>query len=111
MRCHRNERRRFGVHIELFAARRVMLVAPGVGVAPPRVRDGAYVRGGRCSYPLRTREPTGVVEVEATGRPKTLGDMFAVWGQPLSRRRMAGFRGQARALVGGRPWPRDPWHV
>jgi hypothetical protein len=96
------------VHVELFAARRVVLVAPGIGIAPPRTRDGAYVRGGRCTYPLRTREPTGVVEVEAGGRTKRLGDLFAVWGQPLSRKRMAGFKGPVRAYVGGRRWRRDP---
>jgi hypothetical protein len=96
------------VHLELFAARRVVLVPPGIGIAPPRTRDGAYVRGGRCSYPVRTREPTGVVEVETNGRPKTLGDLFAVWGQPLSRRRMAGFSGSVSAYVGGRHWRADP---
>ncbi len=108
LRCTRGERRRFGIHLELFAARRVVLVAPGIGVSPPRTREGAYVRGGRCSYPLRTREPTGVVEVEADGRPKTLGDLFAVWGQPLSKRRMAGFRGPVSAFVGGRRYSGDP---
>jgi hypothetical protein len=107
MRCDRDERRRFGVHIELFAARRVVLVAPGIGVAPPRVRDGAYVRGGRCWYPLRTREPTGVIEVEE-GAPRTLGDLFALWGQPLGPRRLAGFRGQVEAYMGGRRRHGDP---
>src|SRR5438046_2534422 len=47
---------RFGVHLELFANRRVVIVPAGIGMAPPLVRDGAYVRGGRCSYALRTRE-------------------------------------------------------
>ncbi|MEA2468603.1 MAG: hypothetical protein QOJ57_2729 [Thermoleophilaceae bacterium] len=108
LRCARADPPRYGVHLELFAGRRVVLVAPGIGIAPPRTRDGAYVRGGRCSYPLRTREPTGVVEVEAGGRPKTLGDLFAIWGQPLSRKRMAGFEGRVRAYVAGRRWHRDP---
>jgi hypothetical protein len=107
MRCDRDERRRFGVHIELFAARRVVLVAPGIGVAPPRVRDGAYVRGGRCWYPLRTREPTGVIEVEEDA-PRTLGDLFALWGKPLGPRRLAGFRGEVEAYVGGRRRHGDP---
>jgi hypothetical protein len=96
------------VHLELFAARRVVLVAPGVGVAPPRRRDGAYVRGGRCTYPVFTREPTGLVEVETGGRPKTLGDLFAVWGQPLGKRRMAGFKGEVSAFVAGRRQHADP---
>lgn len=109
MRCSRAERGRFGVHLELFARRRVMIVAPGIGIAPPRTRAGAYVRGGRCSYPARTREPTGVIEVEEGARLR-LGDLFALWGQPLSPGRLAGFRGPVEAYVGGvrrRGDPRD----
>jgi hypothetical protein len=105
--CWKAQHPRFGVHIELFAARRVVLVAPGIGIAPPRVRRGAYVSGGRSTYPVRTREPTGVVEVHRHVRV-TLGDLFAVWGQPLGRRRLAGFRGRVSAYVGGRPWRGDP---
>jgi hypothetical protein len=108
LRCAPDKRHpaRYGVHLELFAAARVVLIPPGIGIAPPRSRSGAYVSGGRCSYPLRTREPTGVVEVSATGL--TLGNLFAVWGQPLSRRRMARFHGRVRAYLDGRPWPGAP---
>lgn len=106
LRCSRGGARRFGVHLELFAAKRVVLIPPGIGIAPPRRRNGAYVRRGRCSYPIRTREPTGVIEAEGPGR--TLGQLFAVWGQPLSRTRMAGFRGRVMAFVGGKRWGGDP---
>ena len=84
-----------------------MIVAAGIGIAEPHRRDGAYVRGGRCSYPLRTREPTGVVEVEH-GPARTLGDLFELWGRPLSRRRIASFSGRVDAYVGGRRWRGDP---
>src|SRR3954454_17644402 len=57
LRCTRARATRYGVHLELFAGRRVVLIPPGVGIAPPRKRACAYVSGGRCSYPLRTREP------------------------------------------------------
>jgi hypothetical protein len=110
MRCSRAERARFGVHLELFAARRVVIVAPGIGVAPPRTRAGAYVRGGRCFYPARTREPTGVIEVEDGARLR-LGDLFALWGQPLGPGRLAGFRGRVEAYVGGRAWRGDPREI
>jgi hypothetical protein len=97
---------RHGVHLELFAARHVVVVPAGIGIAPPRRADGAYIRGGRCSYAVSTREPTGVIEV-AGGRP-TLGDLFAVWGQPLRRARFAGFSGTVRAYVDGRRWHGHP---
>jgi hypothetical protein len=52
----------------------------------------------------------GVVEFVAAVRP-TLGDLFAVWGQPLSRRRLAGFRArgadEVKAWIGGRRWHGD----
>ncbi|MCW2953031.1 MAG: hypothetical protein JWQ48_2201, partial [Conexibacter sp.] len=117
LRCRRDPGRRRFAHLELFAAGRVVPIPPGIGIAPPLVRAGAYVRGGRCSYPVRTTEPTGLLSVRAGGGGEhaptvTLGGLFDVWGQPLSRRRMASFRGSARdpvrAYVGGRRWRGDP---
>jgi len=79
---------RHGVHLELFARNRVVIVPAGIS--------------SRC---LRTRWPIGVIE--ARGR-QTLGDFFRVWGQPLSPTRLAGFRTTAarpvRAYVSGRRW-------
>src|SRR6185312_8217339 len=57
---------------------------------------GAYVRGGRCSYAVRTSEPTGLLELRRGAR-LTLGDLFAVWGQPLGPRRLGAFRAPVRA--------------
>ncbi len=83
--------RRFQVHLELYANRRVVIVPPGIGVA------------AGCSYPARTRTPTGVVEV-TRGSRLDLGDLFRLWGQPLGAHRLASFRSTApvRAYVGGR---------
>jgi hypothetical protein len=94
-------------HIEVFANRRVVIVPAGIGVAPPLVREGGFVRRGRCSYPLRTVEPTGVVELDPRLRP-TLGELFALWGQPLSARRLLSFSGRVRAYVAGKPWRESP---
>jgi hypothetical protein len=110
LRCTREQRSRVGVHLELFANRRVVIVPPGVGIAPPRTHRGAYITAGRCEYPAITIEPTGVVQVARGGRI-TLGDLFAIWGQPLSSSRLAGFtapRGAVvSAFVGGRRWAGD----
>ena len=112
--CARPGRRPFGVHLEVFANRRDVVIPAGIGVAPPRRRDGAYVSGGRCRYPLRTVEPTGLIEVES-GRRLTLGDFFDVWGQPLTRRRVLGFRARAGSpvavFVNGRRWAGSPRSV
>ena len=65
--------------------------------------------GGRCLYGLRTREPTGVVEV-GKARGLTVGDLFHVWGQPLGTHRMAGFGSSRPVLVfvNGRRLHGDP---
>jgi hypothetical protein len=107
--CASASPRRFRVHVELFARKLVLLLPAGIGVSPPLRREGAYVLGGRCVYPLRTREPTGVIEVGAA-RPVTVGDLFRVWGQPLSAERLAGFRtaGRVQAYVNGRRVDGDP---
>jgi hypothetical protein len=106
--CSQSSPMRLRVHLELFAHKRVLIVPAGIGVAPPVERDGVYVLGGRCLYPLRTREPTGVVEVAATGL--RVGDLFRIWGQPLGPRRLAGFTSSRPllAFVNGRRYRGDP---
>ena len=109
--CAARDVPRFGVHLEVFAHGRVVIVPAGIGIAPPRRTGGPYVLSGRCSYPVRTREPSGVVEVARSVR-LTLGHVFAVWGQPLGPRRLAGFSAQAgkwvRVYLNGRRLDVDP---
>ena len=111
LRCVRSQGRRIGVHLELFARGRVVIVPAGVGVAPPLRSSGPYVVSGRCSYAVQTRAPTGVIEVAASSR-LTLGAFFTVWGLPLGPRALAGFRARpgehVRAYVDGRSWKGDP---
>ncbi len=80
--------RRYGVHLELFARNRVIIVPAGIH--------------HRC---MRTRWPVGIVEMR--GR-HTLGDFFRVWGQPLSKTRLVGFQTSparpVRAYIAGRRW-------
>jgi hypothetical protein len=101
----------YGAHLEIFARGLDVVIPAGVGVAPPRRRDGAYVRGGRCEYPARTYEPTGLIEIDS-GRRLTVGQFFDLWGQALARRRLLGFRASRRgavlAYVNGQRWSGDP---
>jgi len=84
VRCAKSKR--YGVHLELFARNRVIIVPAGI------------------DHPcMRTRWPVGIVEVRGC---HTLGDFFRVWGQPLSRTRLVGFKTRndrpVRAYVNGR---------
>jgi hypothetical protein len=107
LRCGPPDGRRFGVHLELFAAGRVVVVPAGIGIAAPARREGAYVVPRSCRYAISTVEPTGVLEL-AAGTHARLGDLFALWGRPLGPRRLAGFRGHVRAWVDGRRHAGDP---
>jgi hypothetical protein len=107
LRCRAGAEGRVGAHVELFARRRTMLIPAGVGIAPPHRWAGRYV-AGPCSYALRTRERTGVVELARAGRVLRVRDLFAVWGQALGPRRLAAFRGPVHVWVDGWRWAGAP---
>lgn len=100
--CRRRLGRRDAVHLELFAADRVLLVAAAIGTRPPRRRTEGRIAEARCYGTLVTLDPTGVVLVRRGSR-LTIADLFRSWGQPLSPHRMASFRARSvTAFVNGR---------
>jgi hypothetical protein len=88
--CRPRRQVRALAHVELFAAGRVVIIPARLG------------RGTHCTQALFTTEPTGVILITRDGL--TLGDLFAIWRQPLSATRMLSFRGRVRAYVAGRRW-------
>jgi hypothetical protein len=98
---------RDGVHVEVFAANRVVLLPAGIGTNDPRTPRTGQITGARCYGALVTLEPTGLVLVRAGARLTTAA-LFRSWGQPLSATRLASFRAAAGAsvavFVDGRPW-------
>jgi hypothetical protein len=113
-RCRPRLGPRRGVHVELFAANRVVIVARGIGTKPPRQFSGGRISRARCYGDLVTLEPTGVVLVRP-GRRQRLEHLFRAWGQPLSRRRLASFTApdgtEVAVFVGGRRWRGPPGGV
>ncbi len=75
------------MHLELFANGFAVIVPARIGIRSPRCRAHVW-----------TRDPTGVVELDA---PATLGRLFAIWGQPLGRRRLLGFHGAVSLFRNG----------
>ncbi len=112
--CTRDLGPRVGVHVELFAANRVVLVASGIGTRPPRSYSEGRISKAGCYGALVTLEPTGVVLVRRGARLH-LSDLFRAWGQPLSSRSLATFspspKKTVRVFVGGRPWRGRPGGV
>lgn len=108
-RCRPDRAATYAAHLELFAREHGMVLPAGIGISAPRL-SGYRVTGGRCVYPLRTVDPTGVIEVEALSgaSPPTVGDLFRLWGQALAADRLGSFTGTVSAYVDGRAWAGDP---
>jgi hypothetical protein len=110
--CSTGLAQRYGIHIELFVNGLVVLLPAGIGIAPPWQGAPPDVPAGACTYPLRTVDPTGVVEVAEAGRAVTLGDLFAIWGQPLSPAGFGPWRVSSGEQLGvfldGEPFAGDP---
>lgn len=88
------------------------LVRAGTAVRLPRT-IGQGPSGCLYWVHMHTGDPAGIIHIEAPRRiVPTLGQLFAVWGQPLSRRQVWRFRvprGQAlHVYVNRRPYPGDP---
>ena len=105
---------RDGVHVEVFAANRVVLLPAGIGTRAPRTSGTGRITAARCYGALVTLDPTGLVLVRH-GPPLTVAALFRSWGQPLSATRLASFRAAAgtrvAVFVDGRPWRGAPGAV
>jgi len=112
--CRRPIGPRSGVHVELFADNRVVIVPAGIGTRPPRTFVVGRITRAACYGSLVTLEPTGLVLVRAGARP-LLSDLFQAWGQRLSAWRLASFSAPAgrpvAAFVNGRRWHGTPESV
>jgi hypothetical protein len=113
-RCAPRLGTRDGVHVEVFAGNRVVLVPAGIGTTPPRASLSSRISSAGCYGELVTLDPTGLVLVRRGTHP-VLGDLFRSWGEPLSSRRLAAFSargpGRVSVFVDGRAWRGSPTTV
>ena len=94
-------------HLELFGRRHAVVIPAGIGLGPPLQHShSSRITGAACRADARTLDPAGVIDFDRTDL--TLGDLFAIWGEPLGPRRMASFRGPVTAFVAGRRATGDP---
>jgi hypothetical protein len=88
-------------HLDVFADGAAVRVPAGIGAAGP------------CAYWLHTDADDGVIAITSPQRRVfTLGDLFDIWGAPLTRRQALGFPlgpgRRLRAFVDGRAVQGDP---
>jgi hypothetical protein len=96
----------YHTHLSLFYDGKQIAVPMGVGIAQPQPTPGTgWVDQGSCLYWLHTHDASGIIHIESpTIGPFTLGDFFAIWGEPLSRHDVAGYHGTVYAYVDGKPY-------
>ena len=119
IRCQFNERVLFHIHIHLtlFVDGKPRVVPAGIGVWPPltkeNYRNGQFgITRGNCLSWLSTRYPDGLVHIEApVKRAFVLGELFDIWGQPLSSGRVGPATGSVTAIVNGSVWTGDPRRI
>jgi hypothetical protein len=113
-RCRRRLEARGGVHVEVFAADRVLIVPAGIGTRPPRSFARGRLIRARCYGDIVTVDPTGLVLVRP-GRRLFLSALFRAWGVPFSATRLASFSTLAdtpiAVFVNGRAWRGSPQRV
>jgi hypothetical protein len=96
--CQRSLGPRVGVHVEVFAANRVLLLPAGIGAQQPWAKLNGRITSASCYGALVTLDPTGLVLVRP-GAGLTLADLFRSWGEPLSRTRLTSFSAPAGTQV------------
>ncbi len=86
-------------HLTLIADGVQRAIPLAIGVLNAQVLSG-FVVDGSCFYWFHTHDASGIIHLEApVTTPLTLGDLFAVWGEPLGRAGVAGFQGTVTAFV------------
>ncbi len=96
-------------HLSLFDHGRQVALPRGIGIVPPRVVQNGFVVGGQAFYWLHTHDATGIIHIESPVRKLyTLAQFFAVWGEPLTRRDVAGMNGAVTVFLNGRPYRGNP---
>ncbi len=113
--CEKVEKIAFHIHAHLtiFVGGKAKVIPYGVGIGPPlqgvNTVDGPFVELGSCFMWLHTHANDGIIHMEAPKPTKfTLGQFFAIWGQPLSRIRVGPARGKVTVFYNGKVWTANP---
>ena len=99
-------------HLTVFVNGVARRVPYAVGITSPQAEQtptGTFVGGGNCFYWLHTHAADGIIHIESPVQHTfTLGNFFAVWGQPLGPGRVGPVTGPVTAIFNGRRYLGDP---
>lgn len=103
-------------HLAMYVDGTQKLLPYGIGIVPPYQLqpDGSseFVGGGSKFYWLHTHDESGVIHIESPQQHTyTLGNFFAVWGQPLSSTQVGPAKGTVTAFLNGKKYTGDPSNI
>lgn len=116
--CDRLEKVSYHVHahLTLFIDGKAVGVPMGIGIGPKwegiNTKVGPFIEVGSCFMWLHTHTFDGIIHIESpTPKIYTLGQFFAVWGQPLSKTRLGPFTGKVTTFYDGKVWTGNPGDI
>jgi hypothetical protein len=90
-------------HLSLFVKGEQIGIPAGIGIMNPVLTNGYMgFDPTKCFYEMHTHDASGIVHLHANAGhngPLTLGQLFDLWGQPLTRTNVAGQTGRVVAYV------------
>jgi hypothetical protein len=102
-------------HVTMFVGGVARRIPYGIGIPGAHVSAtpaGPYVAAGDCFYWLHTHAADGIIHIESpVARSYTLGNLFDVWGQKLSRTQVGPAKGPVSAFYDGRLFRANPREV
>jgi hypothetical protein len=115
--CSTGEQTAFHIHthLTLFVNGQARQVPGGIGIpgaVAARTPAGPFVEQGTCFYWLHTHAADGIIHIESpVRRTFTLGNVFDIWGQPLSASQVGPATGKVTVTVNGQVWQGNPRDV
>ena len=99
-------------HLQVFRDGQPQALPGAIGLVSPKSSSTGTTttyHQGLCTYWVATTSANGIISVHSpVPGHYTLGDLFAVWGEPLSATQVATLRGRVTATVDGRRWKLTP---
>jgi hypothetical protein len=115
--CQTSEQTLFHIHAHLtvFVNGSPRQVPAGIGIPGAQSQQtpqGTFITGGNCLYWLHTHAADGIIHIESpVHRTFTLGDVFSIWGQPLSSHQVGPASGTVTALYNGQVYRGNPQDI
>ncbi len=115
IQCQSSEQAVYHIHAHLAVfvdgAQRTIPYGIGIpgGTATQQAAGGPYAGSGTCFYWLHSHDQSGVIHIESpVQKLYTLGDYFAIWGQPLTAGQAGPAKGTLTVYVNGKQYTGDP---